>query len=220
MNAIFYPYMKFSIVYLDDVLIFSKNINEHRQHLDEFIKIIKENGLVVSTIKIKIFQTKITFLGYQIYQGTITPIKRSLEFVDKFPDEIKEKQQLQRFLGCVNYITDFIPNIRIICAPLYSRLRKNPPPWNECMTSAIKQIKTAVKKLSSLGIPNPLTFLIVETDASKLGYGGILKQKNYQQKMFKIWFQSIFLPDDKHYYYVLILKLNTLKGKKILFLTF
>jgi len=71
MNDIFYPHMKFSIVYLDNVLIFSKNINEHRQYLDEFIKIIKENGLVVSTKKIKTFQTKIRFLGYEIYQGTI-----------------------------------------------------------------------------------------------------------------------------------------------------
>jgi len=123
MNDIFYPYMKFSIVYLDDVLIFSKNINEHRQHLDEFIEIINVNGLVVSAKKIKIFQTKIRLLGYEIYKGTITPIQRSLEFADT--DEIKEKQQLQRFLGCVNYIADFIPNIRIICAPLYSRLRKN-----------------------------------------------------------------------------------------------
>ena len=79
MNDIFYPYMKFFIVYLDDVLIFSQNINEHRQHLDEFIKIIKEKGLVVSTKKIKIFQTKIRFLGYEIYQETITPIQRSLE---------------------------------------------------------------------------------------------------------------------------------------------
>ena len=45
------------------------------------------------------------------------------------------------------------------------------------MTSTIKQIKKLVKKLPCLGIPDPLAFLIVETDASELGYGGILKQK-------------------------------------------
>jgi len=45
------------------------------------------------------------------------------------------------------------------------------------MTSAIKQIKTLVKELPCLGIPDPSAFLIVETDASELGYGGILKQK-------------------------------------------
>ena len=47
MNDIFYPYMEFSIVYLDDALIFSKGINQHIQHLNKFIEVIKENGLVV-----------------------------------------------------------------------------------------------------------------------------------------------------------------------------
>jgi len=51
-------------------------------------------------------------------------------------------------------------------------LEKNPPPWNENMTSTIKQIKKLVKKLPCLGIPDPSAFLIVETDASELGYGG------------------------------------------------
>ena len=60
MNNIFYPYMKFSIVYLDDVLIFSKNINEHKEHLEEFVKIIKEKGLVVSEKK-KYFKQRLDF---------------------------------------------------------------------------------------------------------------------------------------------------------------
>jgi len=68
-------------------------------------------------------------------------LQRSLEFTNKFPEEIKEKQQLQRFFECVNYIADFILNIKIICAPLYPRLRKNPPVWNDDMMKAIKQIK-------------------------------------------------------------------------------
>ena len=147
MNDIFYPHMKFAIVYLDDVLIFSNSINQHIEHLNIFINKIKENGLVVSAKKIKLFQTKIRFLGYEIYQGTITPIQRSIEFADKFPNEIKDKTQLQRFLGCVNYIADFILNVRIICSPLYSRLRKSPKPWNESMTQTVKKINQLVKSL-------------------------------------------------------------------------
>ncbi|RDX88409.1 hypothetical protein CR513_30009, partial [Mucuna pruriens] len=170
-------YMDFSLVYLDDVLIFSKNINQHIEHLEKFIDIIKENGLVVSEKKIKIFQTKIRFLGFEIYQGTIKPIQRSIEFAKKFSNEIKDKKQLQRFLGCINYIADFIPNIQIECAPLYKRLRKNSLEWDEEMTKAVIRIKTLVKKLPCLGIPDPKANLIVETDASNLGYTGILKQK-------------------------------------------
>ena len=70
----------------------------------------------------KLFQTKIRFLGHDIYQSTIKPINKSIEFLDKFPDEIKDKNQLQRFLGCLNYVSDFFPNLRQICRILYQRL--------------------------------------------------------------------------------------------------
>ena len=43
--------------------------------------------------------TKVRFLGHEIWKGTITPITRSIEFAKKFPNEIKNKTQLQRFLG-------------------------------------------------------------------------------------------------------------------------
>ena len=65
--------------------------------------------MVVSAEKMQIFQTKIRFLGHNIYQRTITPNSRSIEFTNKFPNEIKEKTQLQRFLGCLNYISNFFP---------------------------------------------------------------------------------------------------------------
>ena len=71
---------------------------------------------------------------------------------------------------------DFIPNIRTICSPLYARLRKKPDPWNEELTKLVQQIKGIAKTLPVLGIPDPEASLIVETDASELGYSGILKQ--------------------------------------------
>ncbi|RDY08033.1 hypothetical protein CR513_07789, partial [Mucuna pruriens] len=73
---------------------------------------------------------------------TTIPISRSIEFGENFPNEIKDKTQLQRVLGCVNYIAEFIPNIRIICAPLYKRLRKNPPKWNNEMTQILQKFLT------------------------------------------------------------------------------
>ena len=177
MNDIFNPYSTFSIVYIDDVLIFSEDIEQHFKHLNIFYNVIKKNGLVVSPTKMKLFQTSIRFLGHTIYRNTIVPIQRSIEFADKFPDEIKDKTQLQRFLGCLNYVAEFIPKIRQICAPLFQRLQKNPPAWTDKHTQIIKQIKENVKSLPCLVIPNPTAFMIVETDASEIGYGGILKQR-------------------------------------------
>jgi hypothetical protein len=138
---------------------------------------VQINGLVVSPTKIKLFQDKIRFLGHNIYQGKITPIDRAIQFADKFPDEIKDKNQLQRFLGSLNYVSEYYQNFRKICRPLFQRLQNDPPPWNDTHTQIVRQIKKHVKTLPCLGLPSPDSFKIVETDASKLGYGGILKQK-------------------------------------------
>ena len=56
MNEIFTHFTHFSIVYIDDVLIFSSSIKQHWKHLNNFVQIIKKNGLVVSSQKIKLFQ--------------------------------------------------------------------------------------------------------------------------------------------------------------------
>ena len=175
MNDIFTPFTNFSIFYIDDVLIFSKAIDDHWKNLDIFVKVIKHNELVVSATKINLFKDKIWFLGHNIYKGTLSPIDRAIQFANKFLDEIKDKNQLQRFLGSLNYVLDYFQGLRKICRPLYKRLEKNPPPWTEKHTMIIRQIKTYVKQLPCVFIPSPNTFKIVETDASDIAYGGILK---------------------------------------------
>ena len=124
MNDIFNDYTRFSIVYIDDVLIFSNSIKDHFQHLNFFQKLVRDNGLVISASKIKLFQTNIRYLGFDIYQRKIKPIQRAIEFANKFPDEIKDKNQFQRFLGSLNYVADFYPNLRILIKPLFQSLKK------------------------------------------------------------------------------------------------
>jgi len=175
MNDIFTPCTNFIIVYIDDVLVFSNTIDQHFKHLHIFISVMERNSLAASASKLLLFQTKIRFLGHNIYQGSITPIQRALAFADKFLDEIEDRKQLQRFLGCLNYVADFFPNLRQICAPLYNRLRKNPKPWSVQHTQIVQRVKQHVKSLPCLGIPHPDPFMIVETNASEIGYGGILK---------------------------------------------
>jgi len=99
MNSIFNDYSYMSIVYIDDVLIFSENIDSHFKHLNTFFKIVKNNGLVVSAKKMILFQTTIRVLGHDLYQGTYKRICRAIESSSKFPNEIPDKTQLQRFLG-------------------------------------------------------------------------------------------------------------------------
>ena len=138
MNDIFNSFCHFTIVYIDDVLVYSKSIDEHWKHLYSFLDTIKCNGLVVSSKKIKLFQTKVCFLGYDISEGQICPIDRAIQFADKFPNIIIDKIQLQRFLGSLNYITDFYKDLRKQCKPLFDWLQNKPRPWTGIHTSLVK----------------------------------------------------------------------------------
>ena len=118
-----------------------------------FLDVIKHNGLVVSVKKIKLFQTKVHFLGYDIFEGQIRPIDRATQFIDKFANVIVDKTQLQRFLGSLNYNAEFYKDLKKQCKPLFDWLLNNAPPWSDIHISLVKQIKYHVKTLPCLGIP-------------------------------------------------------------------
>ena len=71
-------------------------------------------------------------------EGKIRPIDRAIKIVDKFPDVITEKTQLQRFLGSLNYIVDFYKDLRKYCKPLFDKLQNNRPLWTDIHTSIVK----------------------------------------------------------------------------------
>ena len=77
-NEIFNPFSNHAIVYINDVLIFSESLDQHWRHLRAFLQIVKLNGLVVSAFKIKLFQTRVRFLGFDIQHGVIEPIDRAI----------------------------------------------------------------------------------------------------------------------------------------------
>uniref|UniRef100_A0A1S4D1I9 Reverse transcriptase/retrotransposon-derived protein RNase H-like domain-containing protein n=1 Tax=Nicotiana tabacum TaxID=4097 RepID=A0A1S4D1I9_TOBAC len=86
------------------------------------------------------------------------------------------KTQLQRFLGSLNYISPFIKDLAKDTALLYERLKKNPKAWTDSHTEVVKRFKQKVNNLPYLTLANPTWARVVETDASDIGYGGILKQ--------------------------------------------
>jgi len=124
------------------MLVFSKSLDQHFQHINIFVSIIKRNGLAISKTKINLFQTKIIFLGQNIHQGT----------------------QLQRFLGCLNYVFDFIPQLSNIIKPLHDRLKKDPPPWTYVYTNIVKIITGQVNDVKLLKLLK-LMLLILDMGA-------------------------------------------------------
>ncbi|CAL9019223.1 unnamed protein product [Prunus brigantina] len=110
-----------------------------------------------------------------------------------------DKQQLQRFLGSLNYIKYFYKDLAHDSKLLYQRLKKNQVPWFDEHTKAVRRLKVKVKELPCLALANPEAFKIVETDASEIAYGGILKHKVDNSKQLVRFTSGLWKPAQKNY---------------------
>ena len=99
MDQIFKNYDRFCSVYVDDILVHSKNRNEHRKHLEIVLREFINNGIVISKNKIALEKQDIEYLGMYIKSGTIQLQDHIAKKVLEFPDKLEDKKQLQAFLG-------------------------------------------------------------------------------------------------------------------------
>lgn len=100
MDNIFKPYHTFCLVYVDDIIVFSKTKKENKHHLAKIAKEIRDNGIMISEKKMELEIERINFLGVIINKGAIELQNHILEKIDLFPSHLKDKLQVQRFLGC------------------------------------------------------------------------------------------------------------------------
>ena len=178
MQNIFNENQAFILVYVDDLLVFSKSYKEHIAHLEVFFRKVEQNGLILSKKKMEICKEKINFLGHEIGEGKIYLQEHIAKKILQFPDTMNDKKVLQQFLGIVNYARNYIDNLAKLAGPLYAKLRKNGQKYfNSEDIKLVQAIKDKVKSLKPLELPLEDHYFIIETDASKVGWGAILKQK-------------------------------------------
>ena len=129
----------------------------------------------------KLFRTMIDFLGYNIQFGSYQVIQRILDFIDNFPDEILDKNQLQRFLGSLNYVSKFLQHCAQERKLLNQRLQKELIPWNEECTRVVQRIKERTCRIQPLSPIQENWKKVILTDASNIGWGAVLCQENPKQ---------------------------------------
>lgn len=103
MDNIFRKYNDFLLVYIDDILICSENKNDHKNHIIKFLKECQKEGIVLSEKKAIIEKSEIKFLGLIIDKNGIKLQSHISKKIESFPDKLESKEQIQKFLGCLNY---------------------------------------------------------------------------------------------------------------------
>ena len=166
----------FVIVYLDDILIFSKNISEHRNHVRQVLAHLRKHHLWVKPEKSIFHSDWVEFLGFIISgQGvSIDQAKSATILTWPTPHNIKE---VQSFLGFANFYHHFILNFSEIVTPLTCLTCKDTPfKWEDKQQKAFNELKNAFSSTPILTHFNPNNPIVVETDASDYVIAAILSQ--------------------------------------------
>jgi len=165
---------RLAFVFIDDILIFSKNINDHLEDIREILEDLRSSQLTVKLEKCSFFKTEIEYLGHLINKEGIKHVQN-----DKLKNMNRPKNvsELQRFLGLANYFRKFIPIFSIIASPLYKLLRKNEPfNWTDECEDSFNKLKNSLTSETVLAHPNYNAKFYLFCDASDYGCGACLMQ--------------------------------------------
>ncbi|KAL9270922.1 Polyprotein P3-like protein [Drosera capensis] len=122
MDTCFQHLQEFIAVYIDDILIFSANEQDHQKHLQQFVEVVEKERLILSPTKMKIAVHTIDFLGITIGERKIKLQPHIIKKIsDVSQEQLKEKKGLRSWLGILNYARSNIPRLGILVGPLYEK---------------------------------------------------------------------------------------------------
>ena len=165
------------LVYLDDIIIFSRTVEEHLQRLQEILERLKNAGLKLKPSKCHLLRKSVKYLGHVISEHGVETDPEKTASVAKWstPTDLKE---LRQFLGLASYYRRFVKNFSQIAAPLFQLTHKGKHwCWNQECEEAFVTLKSKLTTAPVLIFPSFDQEFILDTDASGNGLGAVLSQQ-------------------------------------------
>ena len=166
----------FVYVYIDDVLVFSRTLDDHLEHLGRVIRRIQEAGLKLKPSKCHFLRTEVECLGHMITPQGLKTNPALVSAVKEFPTP-RNVRETRQFLGLSSYYRRFISSFAKIARPLHQLTKKEAQfIWNEECQTAFKTLKRKLCEAPVLAYPSFDRDFTLETDASIEGIGAVLSQ--------------------------------------------
>ncbi|CAJ2638292.1 unnamed protein product [Trifolium pratense] len=178
MNRIFHSFLdKFVVVFIDDILVYSKSEEEHKEHLRIVLQVLKEKKLYAKLSKCEFWLKEVSFLGHVISSGGIAVDPAKVDAVLQWgtPESVSE---IRSFLGLAGYYRRFIEGFSKLALPLTQLTRKDQAfVWDVKCEESFQELKKRLTTAPVLILPDAKESFVVYCDASKMGLGGVLMQK-------------------------------------------
>ncbi|THG98772.1 hypothetical protein EW145_g7370 [Phellinidium pouzarii] len=164
------------IIYLDDVLIFSQDLQQHQKLVIEVLKIMREHHLYLKPQKCEFETQTVKYLGHIIGNGEVRMDPKKTLAIRDWPKPTNLKE-LQQFLGLGNWLRHFIKDYSLVVKPLMALTGKAVWDWSGEANQAFFKLKERLCTPPVLVIPDEEGAFRVEADASDFATGGVLLQK-------------------------------------------
>jgi hypothetical protein len=163
------------LVYLDDVLVFGRNFQEHQERLELVLMALEKTGLTLNVEKCVFATSRVEHLGHVIDGNGIRPHQDKVQALINF--KTKDVKSLRAFLGLASYFRRFIPDFAAVASPLYRLLKKNASwNWSETQEAAKQKLVQRLTSTPVLAHYDEKLEVVIQTDASNLGLGAVLLQ--------------------------------------------
>ncbi|GJQ99067.1 putative reverse transcriptase domain-containing protein [Tanacetum coccineum] len=191
MNRVCKPYLdKFVIVFIDDILIYSKNKQEHEEHLKLILELLKKEELYAKFSKCEFWIPKVQFLGHVIDSQGIHVDPAKIESIKDWASP-KSPTEIRQFLGLAGYYRRFIEGFLKIAKPMTKLTQKKVMfVWGDKQEAAFQLLKQKLCSAPILALPEGSEDFIAYCDASIKGLGAVLMQREkviaYASRQLKI----------------------------------
>ncbi|GJR84084.1 putative reverse transcriptase domain-containing protein [Tanacetum coccineum] len=200
MNRVCKPYLdKFVIVFIDDILIYSKNKQEHEEHLKLILELLKKEELYAKFSKCEFWIPKVQFLGHVIDSQGIYVDPAKIESIKDWASP-KSPTEIHQFLGLVGYYRRFIKGFLKMAKPMTKLTQKKVKfEWGDKQEIVFQLLKQKLYSALILALPEGSEDFIVYCDASIKGLGAVLIQREkviaYASRQLKIYKKNYMTHD-------------------------
>lgn len=187
----------FSLIYLDDIVVFSSSFNEHLYHLEQIFLALRAKNIVLNPPKCTLATSQINYLGHTVSASIVEPNNEKIQTILDIP-EPKTLAQANKFLGALSWYRKFLPHFATVAAPLHTitnlpKSLRHKFKWTSIHSESFHQLKHLLTN-TPLFLHFPLADypLILTTDASNVGLGGVLQQE-VNGEMHNLYYHSQLL---------------------------